>query len=413
MCKPSRSPNYESMIAAPLLAVLWHAFRLNPQLQAVVRDNRAPVRARWRVRTDGGISSSPTYANGTVYVDTNGGSLYAFDYRTGSIRWRFRADNELMSAPLLDADTIIVSSGDEQPRVWNPPHYVVAGTGPSTIYAIDANTGRERWHLGIAGTGMPTGVLSGGLYIHASGTGTVLAIDTHTGHVRWQTSVASGSFMTALVDLGDGTILGSGGFPNAVYRLRVADGSVVWNHRFADCAAGFTDQPVAADAARVYGGYLKLQTNNPRCFGVLASGVQHVYALDLRSGKLLWNRTVSRGEVPSRNEGAVPLVRRGIIYIGSAVAPEMHAISSLTGHSIWKRMAGGAIKGGSVVVDGRLYFGDLSGRLWSLDAASGATRGVLRENTSFNVGSPIVVNRTLIIGSRDGTVIAVPIDDVR
>lgn len=401
------------MIAAPLLTILWHAFRLNPQLQAVVRDNRSPVHARWRVRTDGAISSSPTYAGGTVYVDTNGGSLYAFDYRTGALRWRFRADNELMSAPLVDGDTIIVSSGDELPRVWNPPHYVVAGTGPSTIYAVDATTGRERWHLGIAGTGMPTGVLAGGLYIHASGTGTVLAIDPRTGHVRWQTNVASSSFMTGLIDLGDGTILGSGGFPNSVYRLRAADGSLVWSHRFADCAAAFTDQPIAADTARVYGGYLKLQTKNPKCFGVLASGVQHAYALDLRSGRLLWDRTLSRGEVPSRNEGAIPLVQGDIVYMGSSVAPEMHAIDGTTGRVLWKRTVNGATKGGSVVVDGRLYFGDLSGRLWALDAARGTMRGMLRENVPFNVGSPIVVNRTLIIGARDGTVIAVPIDDVR
>lgn len=399
------------MIVAPLLAVLWHAFRLNPQLQAVVHDSRVPVHERWRVRTDGGISSSPTYANGTVYVDTNGGSLYAFDYRTGSVRWRFRADNELMSAPLVDSDTIIVSSGDEQTRVWNPPHYVVLGLGPSTIYGVDAKTGRERWHLGIAGTGMPTGVLSGGLYIHASGTGTVVAIEPRTGHVRWQTSVASGSFMSELADLGDGTILGSGGFPNTVYRLRVADGSIVWQYRFADCAAAFTDQPVAADDARVYGAYLKLQTNNPRCFGVPATGVQHAYALNLRTGKLLWDRTLSHGEVPSRNEGAVPLVRNGVVYIGSAVAPEMHAIAAATGRILWKRTAGGAIKGGSAYVNGQLYFGDLSGRLWALDAASGAIRGTLRENTAFNVGSPIVVNHTLIIGSRDGTVIAVPLED--
>lgn len=401
------------MITPALLAILWHAFRLNPQLQAVVHDPTVPQSVRWRVSANGGMSSSPTYGNGTIYVGSNGGFLSAIDYRTGFVRWRFRADNEIMSAPLLDGDTVIVSSGDEQSRVWDPPHYVVLGSGPSTLYGIDAHTGRERWHLGIAGTGMPTGVIAGGLYIHVNGTGTMLALDPLTGRVRWRTNIASSSAMTALVDLEDGTILGSGGFPNAVYRVRARDGSVVWNHRFPDCAAAFTDQPVAADAQRVYGGYLKLQTPNPRCFGVRAEGVQHAYALDLRTGKSLWDRVLSEGEVPSRNEGAIPLVHNGTVYMGSSVAPEMHALDGATGRLLWKRRVRGAVKSGSVIVGEKQYFGDLGGMLWALDAEHGTIRGRLREGLPFNVGSPIVVNRTLIIGSRDGTVLAIPIDTVR
>lgn len=401
------------MIAAPLLAILWHAFRLNPQLQAVVRDPAVPQSVRWRASANGGMSSSPTYGNGTIYVDSNGGVLSAIDYRTGAIRWRFHADNELMSAPLLDGNTVIVSSGDEQSRVWDPPHYVVLGTGPSTLYGIDARTGKERWHLGIAGTGMPTGVIAGGLFIHVNGTGTMLALDPQTGHVRWRTNIASSSAMTALVDLRDGTILSSGGFPNAVYRVRARDGSVIWNHRFPDCAAAFTDQPVAADAQRVYGGYLKLLTSNPRCFGVQAKGVQHAYALDLRTGTLLWDRVLGQGEVPSRNEGAIPLVHNGIVYMGSSVAPEMHALDGRTGRLLWKRTVRGAVKSGSVIVDGTQYFGDLGGMLWALDSERGTVRSSLRTGLPFNVASPIVVNRTLIIGSRDGTVLAIPLDAVR
>lgn len=401
------------MIAAPLLAILWHAFRLNPQLQAVVHDAAVPQSVRWRVSANGGMSSSPTYGNGTIYVDSNGGVLSAIDYRTGSVRWRFHADNMIMSAPLLDGDTVIVSSGDEQPRVWDPPHYVVLGSGSSTLYGIDARTGRERWHLGIAGTGMPTGVITGGLFIHVNGTGTMLALDPRSGRVRWRTNIASSSAMTALADLGDGTILGSGGFPNAVYRVRARDGSVVWNHQFPDCAAAFTDQPVAADAQRVYGGYLKLLTPNPRCFGVRANGVQHAYALDLRTGKLLWDRVLSSGAVPSRNEGAIPLVHDGIVYMGSSIAPEMHAMDGATGRLLWKRTVRGAVKSGSVIIGGTQYFGDLGGMLWALDSKRGIIRGKLHAGLQFNVGSPIVVNRTLIIGSRDGTVLAVPINDVR
>jgi outer membrane protein assembly factor BamB len=348
-----------------------------------------------------------------LFVATNGDGLFALDYRTGRVRWRFKADNDVMSAPLIDRGIVIISSGDQEPRVWDPPHYVVAGTGPSTVYGIDERTGRERWHLRLPGTGMPTGVIFGDEFVHLDGSGTLLALDVQTGRVRWRTNVGSSAFMSEGVNLDDGTMLFSGGFPNAVYRVRASDGHVIWRRRFADCEAGFTDQPLAADDRRVYGAYLKLQTNDPRCFGVAAAGVENAYALDLRSGELLWERVLSRGAVPSRNEGAIPLVHDGVLYIGSNVAAQMHALDAATGRVLWRRNVSGAVKGGSVAIDGTLFFGDLSGRIWALDAARGTVRGVREERAHFNVGSPIVVNRTLIIGAADGTVLAIPLESVR
>ncbi|MGB6519892.1 MAG: PQQ-binding-like beta-propeller repeat protein, partial [Candidatus Cybelea sp.] len=73
----------------------------------------------------------------------------------------------------------------------------------------------------------------------------------------------------------------------------------------------------------------------------------------------------------------------------------------------------GAVKGGIVEVGGIVYFGDLGGYLWALDAKTGRVIGVKNMHTPFNVGSPIVVGRTLIIGSDSGSVIAVPLATIR
>ncbi len=397
------------MIPALAATLLWHTFRLNPQLDAVVRDAAVPAAVRWRVATTGAISSSPTYADGVLYAASNARTLSAIEFRSGRLRWQFTADAPLMSAPLLDDGLVIVSSGDAQPRVWDPPHYVVLGAGANTIYALDAATGRVRWRISIAGTGMPTGAIVDGRYVHADGTGTVLALDPRTGAVRWRTNVGSSGAMTAIVDLGDGTFLVSGGFPNAVTRLNARDGSVRWSRRFPDCRAAFTDQPLAADAHRAYGGYLRMLDRDPRCFGEPGAARQYAYALDLRTGALAWERALGRGAVPMRNEAAIPLLADGRLYVGSSIEPVMHALDPASGRVLWQRRVRGAVKGGAVLVDGTLYFGDLGGVLWALDARTGAVRGALREPYHFNVGSPIVVNRTLVIGSREGAVIAVPL----
>jgi outer membrane protein assembly factor BamB len=91
----------------------------------------------------------------------------------------------------------------------------------------------------------------------------------------------------------------------------------------------------------------------------------------------------------------------------------MHALDPATGKLVWKTGTRGPVKGGIVDVDGTVYFGDLGGYLWALDAKSGVVVGDKFMRTKFNVGSPIVDGKTLIIGSDSGAIIAVPLQDIR
>jgi outer membrane protein assembly factor BamB len=50
--------------------------------------------------------------------------------------------------------------------------------------------------------------------------------------------------------------------------------------------------------------------------------------------------------------------------------------------------------------------------LWALDAANGAVLGAKRLPVSFRVGSPIIVGKTLIIGSDSGDVFALPLSSI-
>ncbi|HEY5342015.1 MAG TPA: PQQ-binding-like beta-propeller repeat protein [Candidatus Aquilonibacter sp.] len=91
----------------------------------------------------------------------------------------------------------------------------------------------------------------------------------------------------------------------------------------------------------------------------------------------------------------------------------MHAIDAKTGHVLWQCKTHGPVKGGSVLVDGALYFGDLRGFLWAVDAKTGRVVGDVRMPSGFNVGSPIAVGRTLIVGSRTGSIYAEPLSAIR
>ena len=113
------------------------------------------------------------------------------------------------------------------------------------------------------------------------------------------------------------------------------------------------------------------------------------------------------------NVAAIPLVAHGAVYVGNSLAPWMHAVSAIDGHTLWRTEVRGPVKGGVARAGGVIYFGDLSGYLWALDENDGHVIGEVNMHASFNVGSPVIYGRTLFIGTKDGEIIAEPLGQIR
>jgi outer membrane protein assembly factor BamB len=223
--------------------------------------------------------------------------------------------------------------------------------------------------------------------------------------------------MTGLIDGHDGRVYAAGSFPDTIYAWSAHDGSTIWTHSFSSLYGGVSDGPMASTPDRLVGMYLEPLEPGPEGWVVQEGSFsrQHVYALDRRTGHLLWNRTLDadRGLAPARNESAIPLIYRNEVVIGTAVAPYVTALDVRSGRVLWRLRTAGAVKGGLAARDGIVYFGDLGGYLWAVNAASGSVIGRKREDVHFNVGSPIIVNDTLVDGSNEGVVIAVPLRWIR
>ena len=93
-------------------------------------------------KTGGGISSSPTLSGTTVYVASNDGRLYALDLRSGNLKWRFAAQNDLMTAPLVVDSTVIIGEGNNFGTMFDPPNYLLLGSGSNSIIGVDRQTGK-------------------------------------------------------------------------------------------------------------------------------------------------------------------------------------------------------------------------------------------------------------------------------
>lgn len=387
----------------------WTQFRANPQHNAVLP---GALEVQWRVETGAPFSSSPALAGGMLYIGNNAGSLYALSAATGRLRWRYTARASLMSNPLVYRGLVIAGEGNQisykDPR---DPSRLLVGTAANAILALDAATGRLRWRTRVRGSAMPTGAILGGVLYEHNGAGMLVAIDPLHGRVLYRRDLRSVSSMSAALPVA-GVIVSTGSDRNAALGIDPQSGRIRWSVPLPGDASGSGDCPPAAYGTLVFCTYLT-PVPGDRNTELQQPAYQHVYAVDARSGALRWQVQTERGPLPRYNEAAIPLVDGNTLFVGSAVGPWMHALDARTGRLRWRTPLHGVVKGGIAALDGVLYFGDYAGYLYAMDERTGRVIGTLHFDTPFNVGSPLIAGRTLIIGSYSGSVIAVPLRAIR
>jgi outer membrane protein assembly factor BamB len=87
----------------------------------------------WRFETNGAIHSSPTVTGGTVFVGCDDANLYAVDVESKEQQWAFQTGGRIWSSPTAVNNTVFIASRDE------------------SIYAIDAEAGTEEWAFNLGG----------------------------------------------------------------------------------------------------------------------------------------------------------------------------------------------------------------------------------------------------------------------
>ncbi len=202
-------------------------------------------KARWTFTADHEINSSPTYANGKVYFGTDGGSVYAVDARTGRLRWRAQALARFGRREYFYA-TPTVAYG----RVF-------IGNTDGTLYAFGASSGRLLWAQR-AGTYIYTAAAVWRRRVYV-GTydGYFMAFDAGTGDRIWRFSASSAihgapTVMNGLVYFAACPRCGKTASRYAkqgdrgTYALDARSGKLVW--RFPDGVFS----PVVADSQHLY-----------------------------------------------------------------------------------------------------------------------------------------------------------------
>ena len=340
---------------------------------------------QWRVQTGGMVQSSAAVHDGTLYIGSGDGRLYALDAATGEERWQFRAGRAISSTPAVGNGLVVFGSRDN--RYW----------------AVDARTGKERWRLE---TGrdlpFPWGFESGDLYTASpawaagtlylgSGDGRLYAVDPMSGKVRWRFAT-EGRIRASPAVAGDRVYVGSA--DGTLYALDASSGREVWRFQtegrtLESGKFGFDRRTIQASPAVADG----------RVF--VGSRDGFLYALDAATGKLAWRVDHQMSWVNTS-----PAVADGVVYAGSSDERFLQAVDARTGRERWRLATERPVWSSPAVAGDMVYVGDGSGTVYAVDRATGRERW--RHKAGRRIfSSPVIANGVLYVGNDDGGVYAI------
>lgn len=132
------------------------------------------------------MTSSPVVANGTVYVGSSDGTVYALDAASGAVSWRFQTTDRVRATPAVADGVVYIGSWD------------------GYLYALKADTGTLVWKTLLGSDGAPkyltlpiqsTAFVDKGAVYCASRKAATFAVDIKTGTPLWETSNGGGNWL--------------------------------------------------------------------------------------------------------------------------------------------------------------------------------------------------------------------------
>jgi outer membrane protein assembly factor BamB/tRNA A-37 threonylcarbamoyl transferase component Bud32 len=316
------------------------------------------VSALWRFACEDEVRSSPTFADGRIYVGAYDNNLYALEAENGEFVWKYATDGSIASTPFVFEGRVFFGSADK------------------VLYAVNANSGRIIWTCPTQGSIWTSPQVAMGHVFFGSDDKQVYATNVQSGRVAW-TFTAEGKVRSSPA-IGDDTIY-IGCEIGLAYCINI-NGQARWRFR---ARRGITSSPALAEDM-VYVGCQD----------------RHVYGLDIRSGWSVWRYRTGAPVVSS------PAYEDGLLFIGSA-DKSLYALDAESGHLVWRYETEGQVNSSPLVAEGAVYFGSVDGAVYSVDAQTGTLRWRFQTDGPVT-SSPIFAEGIVYIGSHDRYVYALP-----
>ena len=336
---------------------MWPMYRGNPSHtgRSIYSAASNPGRALWIYSTGNMVRSSPSLdANGTIYVGSDDGYLYAIN-RNGTLRWKFRTGGAVHSSPAITSDMVVFGSDD------------------GYLYALSKN-GNLKWKMKTNGSiwSSPT-IFKESIYF-GSDDGNLYCVDFQ-GNIEWNFTSGGAIRSSPAVSSDERIYFGS----DRLYSLS-SNGTLLWSF---NANSEFQSSPAIGVDGTIYVGSMGGK----------------IYAID-RDGKEFWNFPTGDSISSSPAIGA-----DGTIYVGSRDGC-LYALSHV-GSLVWKKRAYGSIWWSSPTIsaDGLIFVGNYRGEMLSM-YSNGTLKWRYRTGSAVWSSPTIGPDGTVYFGSGNGNIYA-------
>lgn len=261
-------------------------------------------------------STSPAVADGMVLLGVSN-LLEAFDAASGRLVWRFAADSLITTSPTIADGVVYVASQDRHAyalnartghRIWETPLPGIPATGPiavtsdlvyvsaNAVYALDRASGAIRWHAGTDPLNAPV-VAGNAVYVSESDF-RIHAYQADSGKPLWESQHLA-NVAASPVGMQRGGLY-TGDANGRMWMLDGATGSRKWSVQLPDSTIVFSSPAIANGVVYV--------TGSCDCG---TSDAHFIFALRASDGRLLWQFA------PGYPVYTSPVVVNGYLYVAT------------------------------------------------------------------------------------------------
>jgi outer membrane protein assembly factor BamB len=356
-----------------VVVVLWGTFFPHPTIpnsettqptQGINQTSKVKIGTPiWEFKTGAAIvfSSPAIGSDGTVYVGSQDGKLYAINGKSGVKLWEFKTTHVVDSSPAIGSDGTV---------------YVGAGV----LYAINGKSGVKLWEFvtGSAVSSSPAIGSDGTVYV-GSYDNKLYAINGKSGVKLWE-YVTRGTVESSPAIGSDGTVY-VGSDDKKLYAINGKSGIKLWEF---ETGGKVVSSPAIGSDGTVYVG----------------SNDNKLYAINGKSGVKLWE---------FRTGGAVkssPAIGPdGTVYVGS-FDKKLYAINGKSGVKLWEFVTGRYVFSSPAIgSDGTVYVG--SDVLYAINGKSGVKLWEFETWRGVNSSPAIGSDGTVYVGAEDWKLYAI------
>jgi outer membrane protein assembly factor BamB len=356
----------------------WPMWRADPTHSSTASVGPSNLSLVWNFTTNGSVISSPSVANGIVYVGSQDKNIYAIGAYSGNLIWKFTTQDAIESSPAI-ANGKVYTGGDD-----------------GYVYCLDAYTGAFIWKTFVNGD-LPytygsfvlksSPVISGGKVYIGSLDGYLYALDANNGGIVWR--VKTDGQIESSPAVADGAVYFTAEEPTAgaLYKLDANSGVLIWKQQL-PYEYQFTGGTEMLGSPSVADGMV-----------FASSDLRSYYGIDAATGDFVWNFT---------DPDAMEFIASSPIYVNGELFIidkfNIACLNATNGHTIWSFYTGDELYISPSYADGKIYIVTSERHIFILDATNNGTKIATATTPSSSWSSPTIANGRLYVGNNDWNV---------